>query len=116
MTTSAEHGSMAEVGSPVDIPPDAIDRENARDWTSIAIAVAALFLLVFNAHAIGGWFDELTPSPVTEKIGPPVDAIVAATQPLDGPRAGLAATWDEAKAARFGNEQSGEEGADSEGE
>ena len=73
------------------------------------LAVAAVLLLLVNAHAIGGWFDELTPNPLTERIGPPVDALVAATRRLDAPRAGLAARWDKAKAARFGSEQSGEE-------
>lgn len=110
MTLSAEHGSMAEVGSPVDLPPDPIDRRQALGWASGVVATASLLLLVLNAHAIGAWFDELTPTPLTARLQGPVAWLTGTTARagLDGPRAALHGRWEKVRAARFGAEQPGE--------
>ncbi|PXA99132.1 hypothetical protein DMC47_05000 [Nostoc sp. 3335mG] len=113
MTTGAEQGEIAEVGSPVRIAADPIDAVRPWRWMTGAIATATLFLAVFNAHAIGAWFDELPPSPLTEPLRTPIAWWVAGTQRLglDAPRAAVRKRWEAAQAARFGGEQPGEDGS-----
>ena len=66
--------------SPIPVPADPDDpvaRARAVRWTSVVMATAALFLLVFNAPALKNWSASLKPN----------DATVAA--------AGAAARWEE---------------------
>lgn len=113
MTTSADQGALAEVGSPVLIARDAVDARAPWRWQTAAIATATALLLMFNAHAVLGWVDELTPGPATEWLRRPItgwaDATAAAG--LDAPRAGMHARWAKVRALRFGDEQPGEQGA-----
>ncbi|KQM12917.1 hypothetical protein ASE73_13090 [Sphingomonas sp. Leaf24] len=113
MTTGAEQGEIAEVGSPVLVPADPIDTVRPWRWMTGVIATATLLLSVFNAHAIGAWFDELPPSPLTEPLRAPIASWVALTGKLgfDAPRAAVRRRWGAAQAARFGDEQSGEDGS-----
>lgn len=113
MTTSADQGALAEVGSPVLIATDPVDAHAPWRWQTAAIATATALLLAFNAHAVLGWVDELTPGPVTERLRRPITGWAKATQAagLDAPRAGLAARWSKVRQARFGDEQPGEQGA-----
>jgi hypothetical protein len=113
VTTSAEEGAIAEVGSPVLLPPDPADTHAPWRWTTGVIAAATLLLGVLNAHAIGEWFDELTPGPVSEPLRAPVGYWTGATaaRGLDAPRAALRRGWEGVRAARFGKEQPGEQGA-----
>ena len=113
MTTSADGGSIADVGSPVLIAPDPVDAARPWRWTSTVIAVATAVLFVFNAHAIGDWFDELTPSAKTEPLRAPIAGWTERTARagLDTPRGRLHGAWERVRAARFGNEQPGERGA-----
>lgn len=113
MTTGAEQGEIAEVGSPVLVPADPIDTVRPWRWMTGVIATAALLLSVFNAHAIGSWFDELPPSPLTEPLRAPIASWVALTGKLgfDAPRAAVRRRWEAAQAARFGDEQPGEDGS-----
>ena len=67
MTTGAEQGEIAEVGSPVLVAPDPVDGARPFAWMSTIIVTATLFLALFNAHAIAAWFDELPPSRRTKK-------------------------------------------------
>lgn len=113
MTMSAERGSIAEVGSPVLLRSDGDDRQRPWRWTSVTIATCAALLLLGNAHAIGEWFDELTPGPLSEPLRAPVGRWTAATRSagLDAPRATLHRGWERLRALRFGSEQPGERGA-----
>lgn len=111
MTISRDQGVLAAIGSPVLLPPDAVDAARPWRWTTVAIAVAVAVLIAFNAHAAQAWFDELTPGPASEPLRAPIAALTRATAPFDGARARLAGLWDRARAARFGHEQPGEQGA-----
>ena len=113
MTTGAEQGEIAEVGSPVLVAADPVDRVAPWRWMTTVIVTATLFLGVFNAHAIAAWFDELPPSPYTEPLRAPIAAWAATTGQLglDAPRAAVRAWWEKAQAARFGSEQPGEDGS-----
>lgn len=112
MTVSAEQGSIADVGSPVLIAPDAVDARGALGWVSEVIVVATALLLLLNAHAMQGWFDELTPGPTIEPLRKPIAAWQGATARagLDTPRARLHGWWDRTRALRFGHEQPGQQG------
>lgn len=60
---------LTHTSSPVDLPEPAVPLpHDGLKWTSIVIAVAAAFLLVFNAHALRGWAYELTPTDTNAKI------------------------------------------------
>lgn len=113
MTTGAEQGEIVEVGSPVLVPADPIDTVRPWRWMTGVIATTTLFLAVFNAHTIGAWFDELPPSPVTEPLRAPIAAWVTLTGRLglDAPRSAVRSRWEAAQAARFGDEQPGEDGS-----
>lgn len=113
MTTGADQGEIAEVGSPVDVPADPVDAVMPWRWMTGAIAAATLFLTLFNAHAISGWFDELPPSPYTEPLRAPIAAWTTTTAAwgLDAPRAAMRTRWEQAQAARFGSERPGEDGS-----
>lgn len=109
-----DHDSPADhhrLDTPVTVAPAPVDSVRPWRWTTGTIAAAALFLAVFNAHAIGGWFDELTPGPLTAPLGRPVAGWTAATAGLDRPRRWLRAQWLAAQARRFGHEQPGQQGA-----
>lgn len=113
MTTSADQGAIAEVGSPVLIPPAPVDAERPWVWMTTVIAVATAVLLIFNARTIDDWAVELAPNRLTALLRAPTSAWSgAATRTgIDAPRAKLHATWTKVRAARFGNEQPGEQGA-----
>ncbi|WP_157217007.1 hypothetical protein [Flavisphingomonas formosensis] len=114
MTTGAEKGEIAEVGSPVVIEGDPVAHRHPLRWASVTIGTAALLLALTNAQAIAGWFDELTPSATTERLREPVEGWSALTAAvgLDAPRTWLRGRWKAAQAARFGKEKPGEQGAD----
>lgn len=60
---------LAHTLSPVDLPDPAVPLpHDGLKWTSIVIALAALILLVFNAHTLRGWAYELHPTDTTAKI------------------------------------------------
>ena len=113
MTTGADQGEIAEVGSPVLVPADPVDTVAPWRWMTTVIASAGLFLALFNALAIAAWFDELPPSPHTEPLRAPIAAWAATTARwgLDTPRAAVRGRWEKAQAARFGSEQPGEDGS-----
>ena len=116
MTTSADQGAIAEVGSPVLIAPAPVDALSPWRWMTGVIAAATLVLLVFNARTIDDWAGELAPNRLTALLRGPTAAWAAATDRLDAPRARLHATWTRVRAARFGKEQPGEQGAAAGGE
>lgn len=113
MTTSAERRAIGDVGSPVLLTPDAADQDRPWRWTTLTIALCAALLLLVNAHAIGEWFDALTPGPLTEPLRRPVERWTSATAAagLDAPRAALHRRWERLRDLRFGTEQPGQRGA-----
>jgi len=99
--------------SPVVIRPSPVDKRQPWRWTTGTIAVAALILAAFNAPAVGGWFDALSPGPLSEPLRGPIAGWTAATERLglNAPRGWLRRRWTAAQDLRFGNEQPGQKGA-----
>lgn len=91
--------------SPVDLPAE-IEAEDALRpalaWTSGAIAIAAMLLLMMNATALHGWAVELPPTPLTARIVATTEAWQETTERigLASPRATLHGWWKQAQAAR----------------
>ena len=114
MTTGAERGEIAEVGTPVAVAPDPVDTARPWRWTTVTIATATLFLALTNAHAIQGWLDERPPGSITESLRAPIRGWSALTAQagLDAPRAALRRRWQAAEAMRFGKERPGDAGTD----
>ncbi len=114
MTTGAERGEIAEVGTPVAVAPDPVDTVRPWRWATVTIAVATSFLMLTNAHAIQSWFDERPPGSITEPLRAPIRgwSALTARAGLDAPRAALRRRWQAAEAARFGKEQPGEGGSE----
>ena len=60
---------LTHTSSPVDLPEPAVPLpHDGLKWTTTVIAVAALFLLVFNAHSLRGWAYELVPDETSSRI------------------------------------------------
>jgi hypothetical protein len=53
---------LADALSPVDLPEPPVPLPNGLAWTCKAIAVATIFLVFTNAHAIRGWAYQLPPT------------------------------------------------------
>jgi hypothetical protein len=91
-----------ETLSPVDLPGEEEAGGGLR-WTSIAVAVGALFLLVFNAVTIDDWAKELPPGPAAERLTRATAGWVAVTgrAGLNAPRALVHGAWKQGEALRF---------------
>ncbi len=111
MTTGAEQGEIAEVGSPVLVPGDPVDHRAPLRWATVTIATATAFLLLTNAPTAVAWVDGLTPGELTVRLRPVTTAWQDATAPLNGAHRWVTAQWRAAHDLRFGDEQPGEEGA-----
>ena len=60
---------LTHTSSPVDLPEPAVPLpHDGLKWTTTVIAVATIFLLVFNAHALRGWAYELSPTDTTARV------------------------------------------------
>lgn len=60
---------LTHTSSPVDLPEPAVPLpHDGLKWTSTVIAVAAAFLLVFNAGTLRGWAYELVPDDTAARI------------------------------------------------
>ena len=60
---------LTHTSSPVDLPQPKVPLpHDGLKWTTSVIAVASVFLLVFNAHALRGWANELTPTDTSAKV------------------------------------------------
>lgn len=92
---------MAE---PFDSPVDVTASERGLSGLALmglAVSIAALLLLLFNAHALAAWADGLAPGARSARIGSLAHGVADATAGLDGPRAGLHQHWLKLKAARW---------------
>jgi hypothetical protein len=89
--------------SPVDLPGDVEIGAGALRWTSIAVAVAAVFLLFFNAVTIDDWARDLPPGPAAERLTEATGAWAAAMGRigLTAPRAIVHGEWKKGQALRF---------------
>lgn len=113
MTVGAERGEIAEIGSPVALPPAPVDRRRPWRWTTTSIVLAAVLLALVEGRAMADWADDLPPGPVAAALQPPVHrwADLTARAHLDAPAAWLRQRWKAAQKARFGSEEPGEAGA-----
>ncbi len=60
---------LTHTSSPVDLPEPAEPLpHDGLKWATTAMAVAALFLLVFNAHSLRGWAWGLVPDDTSARI------------------------------------------------
>jgi hypothetical protein len=60
---------LTHTSSPVDLPEPAVPLpHDGLRWTTTIIAIASVFLLVFNAGSLRGWAYELTPTDTNAKI------------------------------------------------
>lgn len=97
--------------SPVDLPDDPATDNGGVRWFLIIIAVTSVLLAAFNSFAIDKWARQLE---TTATTGPIKDAAArwhAMMQGfgLDVPLEAGRSLWKDAKDARFGEEQGGEE-------
>jgi hypothetical protein len=92
--------------SPVDLPPSDAPLPDPLSWTTTVIAVATLFLTLFNAHALRSWAYALDSNAVSERIVEASERWYAATGSvgLNGPVETMRAEWQKVKDARFGSE------------
>ena len=104
---------LHRLDSPIVIRPAPVDAVRPWRWTTATITIAALVLAAINAPAIAGWFDELTPGPISEPLRAPIAGWTAgaARLRLDQPRVWLRQRWSAAQDLRFGSEQPGQKGA-----
>lgn len=93
--------------SPVNLPgePDFHGRPLA--WTSIAIAVATLFLALFNATSIRSWAVDLPPTAINVRIAEAAEQWEGTTEAIGiaAPRAWLHARWKDLQALRFSGQE-----------
>jgi hypothetical protein len=87
---------LTHTSSPVDLPEPAVPLpHDGLKWATTAMAVAALFLLVFNAHSLRGWAWELSPTDTTATVGAASESWydLTASLGLNRPVEGLHAWW-----------------------
>jgi hypothetical protein len=77
--------------------------EHPLRWTATVMAVAGLFLLVFNARALSSWMadNDKAPTPATLEARAIAEGWTAATSAvwLDRPHAAIHAVWERRKTA-----------------
>ena len=93
--------------SPVDLPGSTTIGGRPLLWTSVAVYLAAAFLLLTNAVALNGWAVELPPTATSARIVAVTEGWQAATERLGlgAARATVHRWWTQAQDARFGNER-----------
>ena len=96
---------LVDITSPVDLPPPDGEEQHPLLWTSIVIAVATGFLLLFNASALRSWAFELEPGPQNARVVAVADGWYEKTEALhlDRPVATMSGWWDAIKALEFGS-------------
>ncbi len=96
----------SDFASPVDLPAVEGEEESALGWASGVIAIAALFLLVFNAGALRDWTYDLEPGPVGQRAVGAAESWFGVTEAVgaDRPVAVMHGWWEELKALEFGGD------------
>lgn len=90
--------------SPIDIAADVpATSVSGLAQMATAVGIATLLLLLFNAHALAGWADALSPGPRTQAVNAAVQGLYNRTQArgLDAPRAILHGQWERVKLLRW---------------
>jgi len=89
--------------SPVDLPGEPDFHGRPLLWASIAIAVATLFLGLFNATSIRSWAVDLPPTAASLRIATAAEQWEETTEAIGvaAPRAWLHAQWKKLQALRF---------------
>lgn len=92
-----------DMASPVDLPGSQLIGGSPLGWTTLTIAVAALFLALTNAVSINSWAAELEPSPTSARIVAASEWWLATSDALGlgGTRAAMHRVWKGWQAARF---------------
>lgn len=92
--------------SPVDLPGEPNYEGHPLAWTTGAIAVAALFLALFNATSIRSWAVELPPTAINMQVVAAAEQWEGITEAIGiaAPRAFLHARWKDLQALRFGGQ------------
>jgi multisubunit Na+/H+ antiporter MnhC subunit len=100
--------------SPVDLPPSDQPLPDPLRWTTIVIAVATLFLALFNAHSMRSWAYELDTSPATERVVLASESWYALTARLglNRPVESMHGGWRRVKEARFAGQPVASIGSD----
>jgi hypothetical protein len=105
MTTTQDRRAMDgdETLSPVDLPGDPAEDGHALRWASIAIAVAAAFLLLTNAVTIDEWANDLPPSAAAARLTEATAPWASVTERagLATPRAAVHRLWKRGEALSF---------------
>lgn len=106
--------SVGMMSSPVDLPPPEEEEQQPLLWTSIVIAVATGFLLLFNASAIRSWAFDLEPGPQSEQVVMLADDWYERTEIfyLDRPVVVMSGWWNAIKALEFGSDEAAGETED----
>lgn len=84
---------------PADIGDD--DDPGALRWTTTVIAVTAGLLALFNAQALTGWAEELTPGPTSVKLVAAATMWEDTTGSLGLPHARLHKAWKQVERAEW---------------
>lgn len=94
---------LAHTMSPVDLPEPAEPLPNPLRWTVTVIAVAGIFLALFNAGAIRSWAYELKEGPVSERIVSTAEGWfdLTASAKLEVPVDTMRGWWKQVQNARF---------------
>jgi hypothetical protein len=100
---------LAQTLSPVDLPEPAEPLPDPLRWMVTVIAVAGLFLALFNAGSIRSWAYELKPTPVNERV------VIAAESwfdmvngvGLEAPVSTMRGWWKQVQSARFPGQEPG---------
>ncbi len=109
---------LAQTLSPVDLPEPAMPLPHPLRWTSQVIAVAALFLLLFNAHALRGWSYQLPPNDYSARVVTLAEGWYdfVGKAGFNRPVEAMHARWQAARDARFGERGTGSEANTTPGE
>jgi hypothetical protein len=88
--------------SPVDVAAET-QGVSGLVYMVVAVGVALFTVAMLNAHALAAWADGLDPGTRTARIVMVAHGLAdrTAERGLDGPRAALKSTWDQAKARRW---------------
>ena len=95
---------LAHTLSPVDLPPPAEPLPHGLRWTSVAIAVATLFLALFNAHTLRSWSYQLPPNEQSARVVRLAETWydLADAAGLNRPVEAMHGWWQAVRDARFG--------------
>lgn len=89
--------------SPVDLPEPDAPLPNPLTWTITVIAVAGIFLALFNAGSIRSWSYELKPTEWNQRVVAAAEGWfdIVDSAGLEAPVSAMRGWWKDVQAARF---------------